>query len=219
MKKITVITLICLVGQTVSAQTSSPTQGVKTTSTEESKKYNGNVETMMNGKPYSQYATEQNIKPAAVAIQENNTGTLGTQKPTVIAATTKTEAKQPGVNSTNTGLTIPASENKVMNSKESNSLTGDIVQPKPSNAVKTVKSEVASEEGKPAANNLTVTMVPVGSDAIAPTVVQPAVKTVLPEVKIDSNAAPMKMEEVPPSVDNPEVKKPEVKMQGTKGQQ
>ena len=160
-------------------------------------------------------AQQQAVKPQVV--QENNKGTLGTQKPTVIAATTKTEAKQPAVNSTNTGLTIPASVEQTKPT-ETGSL-GSVVQMKaePAPAVKTVKTEEVAVESKSNLSNLTV--MPVGSEAIAPAVIQPAVKTVLPEVKADGPVGPVKMEEVPASVVNPEVKKPEVKMQGTKGQQ
>lgn len=59
MKKIIGVLVLMSVWYLALGQTNSPTGNAKYLTTEESKKYNANGETMINGKPYSQYKAEQ----------------------------------------------------------------------------------------------------------------------------------------------------------------
>ena len=64
MKKIIVIMIVSLVSNQLIAQTSAPTTGAKMLSTAESKKQNTNIETTINGIPYSQYKAQQDALKA-----------------------------------------------------------------------------------------------------------------------------------------------------------
>ena len=83
MKKIIGILLMSFISYNLSAQNSSPSAAAKAASTEESKKYNGNAETLINGKPYSQYKAEQDAlkqqKEAALAKRNSNGNDDGVQ--------------------------------------------------------------------------------------------------------------------------------------------
>lgn len=132
-------------------------------------------------------------------------------------ATSKTVAEN-SINSTNTGLKIAPSE-KVENLNNKVGSLGDIVPAKPV-VVEATRAQIVEASNKvnsPAAVN-TMNGAPgqAGANLAANTTPVETASLKSPEVKID-NSRTIKMEEVPASVTNPDVKKPVANMQGEKG--
>jgi len=173
----------------------------------EASKVTPKVEVDNSGSLAQTAAAKTSLKPVEV---ENN-GSVATVKESKPTAKTVNENAN---NSTNTGLKIAPSE-KVENLNNKAGSLGDIIPAKPV-VVEPTKAQIVESGNKvntPAAVNTTNGAPGQGGANLAPSTTN--VETVslkTPEVKLD-NSRTVKMEEVPASVTNPDVKKPVAQMQ------
>jgi hypothetical protein len=189
MKKIILIAIVLFAGHSVFAQTSSPTSGAKYLTTEESKKMNANVETTINGKPYSQYKAEQDAlkkqrEANLLAAKTNNADAANTMTITNTASKTNVAPVKKEANK------VSDDENPVVPAKQI------VQQPVTKQEVKPADSkqpQVPDQFKLPVAQTWPATAVPDKSTPAGTTVQQ--VNTQIPDTKAASTTTPAKKQD------------------------